>query len=490
MESIRDRFVVTLRSLVATTSLQQGHTDCPLGHLQHRRTRLFHQCLLLNLPDELLCSNSGEAAAIAPVGIAGFVGHNSLLALSATNWTMRRFLLENGWPRFDDTSVSRKRQAPMPKSVLRQQPFPVKGLRVTAPTVEALEQVLSFAAGVGKPVKCGSGSGLTGSSEAEEGRAVVGRVHLFQLPNPASLQSLTGTFGHTWAAATARTPTTTADSVAQSSSGGTYHHNGTPFPLRALAETLGLTGLVRLEVRFGNIAGWALSDVAQTLPLLQDLCLSGIGITDNLRSLSSMRGLKRLELFCCHRVEGDLASLATLKSLVSLKISNCSTENITGDLSSLSLLGSLQALSLNVCNAVTGNLSSLCSLQALSSLTLYDCNGVHGDLASVGSSLKDLQELELGCCRGLVGDVASLRSLFMLKELELFSCSEIRGCLSSLAAFSSLESLTLRSCGRVGGDLSVLAALFGLKSLTLWRCDQVTVANCHLVLNIQFVCDI
>jgi len=313
---------------------------------------------MLRLPPEVVCGR--EPSSNFALGIVGYCDHNSQIMFSAVCRSLRRLLLTNGWPRFDDTKdltatlIDEKysMQQPLALHVLRRLPFPTSGLRVVAPTVAALQGVLRSAAGVGR-------LGCEGA----------------QVPSTSTLSSLVGSLGE-------------------------EEH---PFNITDLVEKCGLSGLVRLELTGMRITNFVaitvtvaifgtsgtLGQVARCFPRLRSLGLNNSGIVGDLSSLSTLVGLTELTIDTWYykhrdkRVTGDISSLSSLIYLKSVSFIGC--KEINGDLSSFSCLRNLKTICLSGCAGLTGDLKSLSSLMSPTTISIDWCRGITGNLISLAS---------------------------------------------------------------------------------------------------------
>ena len=154
---------------------------------------------------------------------------------------------------------------------------------------------------------------------------------------------------------------------------------------------------------------------------LYELNLSSCKELDDVRFVSSLVGLRTLDLTNCSGQLVDVSPLSSLTLLNTLYIGFVHEDHYSqlADVSPLSALVALETLHLVGCEQLI-DVSPLSTLTSLASLDMSRC----GQLRNVSplSTLTSLSSLHLSRCSQL-SDVAPLSSLTSLTSLNLFRCS-------------------------------------------------------------------
>jgi len=202
---------------------------------------------------------------------------------------------------------------------------------------------------------------------------------------------------------------------------------------------------------------------------IEYLYLVGDGIEGDIKYLSTLKMIKRLNFTECPNITGDLNVTANFEDLIGLGLIQC--DNITGDLSVIGELENIVLLDMDV--HLTGSIQSLSKLKNLEVLYMANFYNAIGDIGVLGL-IPNLETIYLKNCSGLSGDIEGLKSLDRIKFLFLVNCTGIKGDIGVLSGLDTMERIYLGNCIQLTGDISELKTLGSLYTLDIVDCPKVT----------------
>jgi hypothetical protein len=230
-----------------------------------------------------------------------------------------------------------------------------------------------------------------------------------------------------------------------------------------LKSLVGLTANLKiLDLTINCVVSDDLQPLEQ-LDRLEDLCLSFCNVT-HLRALSALHNLQRLDLGGCGDVDDEsLCDIQHLGQLRELSLMNCVK---VSRVDSLATLKALQNLNLTNCHVI--NIRPLSALLDLQTLNVANCYLLH-QLCVV----PNLTSLNLNYCQAADFDAATLVQMSKLRELYLAGAGMPD--LSLLHPLENLQTLHLSTCYRLTDDkLFSLHMLTSLTRLDLYECEGLT----------------
>jgi len=224
-----------------------------------------------------------------------------------------------------------------------------------------------------------------------------------------------------------------------------------------------LTSLRGDGFRFeGDIASYRLSNLDEL-----DLSYSSITAKGLSELLASATNLKKLNLYNCQSINGEIDGIADLSKLEELNLPDSSI-TAKGLSALLANATKLKKLVLTRCKFITGEIEFIADLSKLEELNLRDSSITAKGLSALLASATNLKKLNLSCCTSIAGAIDGIVDLSKLEELDLsYSSITAKGLSALLASATNLKKLTLFSCQSINGEIEGIVDLSKLEELNL-----------------------